>query len=88
MSHYPVTTIGERLVSEYSGLNFVQIEDLPIDTYLLLMRDAFIYKQSQSEGGREYLNNCWRIEQTEPDKQALRKKFKKEGSGNGKQYHN
>lgn len=75
--------MGERLVSEYSGLNFLEIEDLPIDTYLLLMRDAFINKQNQSEAGREYLEKCWILEQTEPDRKALRKKFGKEGLGNG-----
>ena len=75
--------MGERLVSEYSGLNFLEVEALPIDTYLLLMRDAFIYKQNQSEAGRDYLEKCWLLEQTEPDRKALRKKFGKEGSGNG-----
>lgn len=75
--------MGERLVSEYSGLNFLELEDLPIDTYFLLMRDAFIYKQNQTEAGREYLEKCWILEQTEPDRKALRKKFGKEGSGSG-----
>ena len=78
-----MVTIGEKLVSEYSGLNFVEIEELPIDTYMLLLRDAFIYKQNQSEAGRDYLKKCWILEQTEPDRQALRRKFGKEGSGNG-----
>nr|DAN87284.1 MAG TPA: hypothetical protein [Caudoviricetes sp.] len=60
-------------------MNFIEIEELPIDVYLLLMRDAFIYKQEKSPEGREYLNNCWRIGQTEPDRPALRKRFGKEG---------
>lgn len=64
-------------------MNFYEIEDLPINTYFLLMRDAFIYKQSQSEAGRDYLEKCWILEQTEPDRKALRQKFGKEGSGNG-----
>nr|DAL49724.1 MAG TPA_asm: hypothetical protein [Caudoviricetes sp.] len=51
---------------------------------MLLMRDAFIFKQSQTPAGREYLENCWRIEQTEPDRKALRRRFGKEGSNNGK----
>jgi hypothetical protein len=29
----------------------------------------------QSSEGKEYLENCWRLEQTEPDRQGLRKKF-------------
>lgn len=71
------------MVADYSGLNFIEIEDLPIDVYMLLLRDAFIYKQEQSEEGRKYLTNCWRIKQTEPDRKKLRERFGKEGSRNG-----
>lgn len=81
--HYDVYTRGEKMVADYSGLNFIEIEDLPIDVYMLLLRDAFIYKQEQSEEGRKYLANCWRIEQTEPDRKKLRERFGKEGSRNG-----
>jgi hypothetical protein len=52
--------------------------------FLTLRRDAFISWLSESEGGREYLDNAWRMEQTEPDRAALRKKFGKEGGMNGK----
>jgi len=41
------------------------------------MHDAFIYQYSQSESGVEYLNKCWRLEQTESDVESLRKHFKK-----------
>lgn len=47
--------------------------------YLLYRRDAFIYKMSQTEKGEEYLNNAWRLEQTAPDRDSLRSKFRKEG---------
>lgn len=76
---YPIRTIAERLVYEYSGLSLAEIEELPIDTYFLLLRDAFIFKKSQTEEGREYLENCWILEQTEPDRKTLREKFGKEG---------
>lgn len=72
---YDIQTIGERLVSQYSGLSFVEIEELRYDVYLLILRDAFIYERSKTEEGREYLENCWILEQTEPDKKRLRKKF-------------
>ena len=71
------------MVADYTGLNFVQIEELPIDVYMLLMRDAFIYKSERTEEGRKYLENCWRMEQTKPDRQKLRETFGKEGSKNG-----
>lgn len=46
--------------------------------YLVFRRDAFIYKMSQTEKGEEYLNNAYRLEQTEPDRENLRKKFGEE----------
>ncbi len=72
---YDIQTIGERLVSQYSGLSFVEIEELRYDVYLLILRDAFVYERSKTEEGREYLENCWILEQTEPDKKRLREKF-------------
>jgi len=58
-------------------LNFHQIDDLPYDVYLLYRRDAYIYALSESESGKEYLENCWVMEQTKPDRGALREKFGK-----------
>lgn len=43
--------------------------------YLILRRDAYIYRLEQTEAGREYLANAWRMEQTEPDRAALRCKI-------------
>jgi hypothetical protein len=34
---------------------------------------------SQTEKGEQYLDNAWRLEQTKPDRENLRKKFGKEG---------
>lgn len=65
---------------DYAHLNIFQIQKLDIEDYLFLMREAYIYELSQTEQGREYLENCWRIEQTAPDREGLRKQFKgKEG---------
>lgn len=58
----------------------LQVESLDYLTYLTWRRDAFIYKWSQTEKGREYLDNAWRLEQTKPDRGALRKKLGKEGN--------
>ncbi|MCB8575622.1 hypothetical protein L0P28_06975 [Dorea formicigenerans] len=52
---------------------------MEIDTYLFFMREAMIFENSQTEEGREYLKNCWRMEQTKPDREGLRKNFKKKG---------
>jgi hypothetical protein len=75
---YTTTSWWKRLVSEYTGLNFLEIEKLNYITYLTWRRDAFIHKMNQTEKGQEYLDNAWRMEQTEPDRAALRKKLRKE----------
>ena len=77
--NYTIITSDERLVAQYTGLNILQVEELDYLDYLIYRRDAFIYFMSQSEKGEEYLNNAWRLEQTEPDRESLRKKFGKEG---------
>lgn len=67
------------MVSEYSGLNMIEVENLDYVAYLVYRRDAFIYKMSQTEKGREYLQNAYRLELSEPDRKSLRDQFGKEG---------
>lgn len=64
-----------KLISDYSGLDFEQCMNLDCYTYKLLLRDAYIYKLKQSEQGREYLENCYILQQTEPDRKALKNKW-------------
>lgn len=66
-------------MAEYTGLNFFEVGQLDYLQYLVWRRDAYIHMLSCTEAGQEYLDNCWRIEQTEPDRAALRKKYGKEG---------
>jgi hypothetical protein len=80
---YDVKTWYHRLVAEHTGLNFFQISQLDYIQFLLWRRDAVIYRLNQTETGREYLDNAWRMEQTVPDRPALRKKIRKETDGNG-----
>lgn len=65
-------------MSEYTGLNFLEIGKLDLIQFLLLRRDAFIYQCNQTEAGQEYLKNAWRMEQTKPERAKLRDKFGKE----------
>ncbi len=60
---------------DYAHLNFLEIEELPIDIYLGLQRDALIYNLNQTEKGREYLESAWLLEQTQPDRKRLKKYF-------------
>lgn len=67
------------MVSQYTGLTIIEVEGLDYIDYLRYRRDAFISRLSQSEKGLEYLDNAYRIEQTEPDRKSLRDQFGKEG---------
>ena len=81
---YTSTTWGRRLVADYTGLNFHQVGQLDYGTYLLWMRDAYIHALNQTEAGQEYLDNAWRMEQTEPDRNKLRQKFGKGAPSRGR----
>ena len=76
--HYNVETSDIKLVCDYTGLNFNEAIELDCFTFRTIFRDAFIDKLSQSEQGKEYLENCWIINQTEPDREKLRQKYKQE----------
>lgn len=64
------------MVSEYTGFNFILIEELEVFEFWLYLRDAVVYKYMQTEEGKKYLENCWRMEQTKPDRKAIRNKMK------------
>lgn len=54
---------------------------MPYSVYLLYRRDAFIHALNQSETGQEYLDKAWLLEQTDQDRDTMRKQFglRKEG---------
>lgn len=59
------------------------MEALDYLQYLIWRRDAYIYMLSRTEEGQEYLDNAYRMEQTEPDRKKLRAKLgRKEGAPN------
>jgi hypothetical protein len=63
------------LVSDYTRLNFNEVVELDCITYKLLAKDALVDKLGQTEEGREYLENCWILRQTEPDREKLRERY-------------
>lgn len=66
-------------MSEYTSLNFNEVQDLDYDEFLLILRDAFIYNCEKTKEGRAYLENAYLLEQTKPDRQTLRETFGKKG---------
>lgn len=75
--HYRLNTKGEKLVIDYLNITIFDVQEMPIDLYLYFMREANIHKLMQTKEGREYLDNCWRMEQTKPDRKKLREKMQK-----------
>lgn len=75
--HYRLNTKGEKLVIDYLNITIFDAQEMPIDLYLYFMREANIHKLMQTKEGREYLDNCWRMEQTKPDRKKLREKMRK-----------
>lgn len=64
-----------KMVADYSGLDFKECLELDCYTYKALVRDAFIHKMRQTERGSDYLEDCWLLQQTTPDRGKLRERF-------------
>lgn len=62
-------------MAAYTGLSFLEVGQLDYGTYLLWRRDAYISVLNRTEAGRAFLADCWRLEQTEPERDRLREKF-------------
>ena len=72
-----VGTESYAIVSEVFGLSIQEQMNLDSLTFFRLYRDAFCFKLAQTKEGTEYLEKCWRMRQTKPDIEALRRKFGK-----------
>ncbi len=64
-----------KIVADYTGYNFGEIDGLEIFDYWGYLHDAVVWNCRRSEAGKEYLENAWYYQQTEPDRKALRAKF-------------
>lgn len=77
------TSWGRHMVSAYTGLTFHQVGQLDYVTYLQWLRDSYIYALNQTTEGQEQLREAWRLQQTAPDRSAIRR-FKKRGADRGR----
>lgn len=73
---YPIESIEEKRISEYLQISMLDVSELDLIEYLYFLRQAFIYNCLQTEEGKEYLKNAARLEEINPDRKELRKKFK------------
>lgn len=60
---------------DYCHVDIYEVQEMEIDVYLFFMREAMIFENSKTEEGREYLRNCWRLEQTKPERGKMRGKY-------------
>lgn len=74
---YTVMSGTEKIVSNYTGLNFFELGNLNICDYWAFVKDAIIYNNLGTEQGRKHLEDCWLYSQTEPDRVSLRELKKK-----------
>jgi hypothetical protein len=75
--HFFPETYAEKLVRDYTGIDFDGIENLNVLIFDFYTREAVIFNCMQTEPGQEYLEKCWAAEQTEPDRKMLRQYFGK-----------
>lgn len=73
---YTADTRAEKLVIDYLNISIFDVQEMPIDLYLYFMRESYIYTLSQTEKGRKYLEDCYRMTQTKPDRKKIREKIK------------
>ena len=61
-------------MAEYAGITIPDTDEFDVFTFWALLRDAIIFNRSQTKDGRTWLKNAWRIRQTEPEDEKLRRK--------------
>ncbi|SMC17188.1 hypothetical protein SAMN02745134_00250 [Clostridium acidisoli DSM 12555] len=64
---------GIREVIKYSNLDYYNVLKLPLDTFMMMRKNAFIEQCMRTEEGQKYLKDCKRFEQTEPDYDAIKR---------------
>lgn len=72
---YEVYTGSDKIVADYAKLSIIEVNNLNYVDFLILRKDAYINKMSQTEKGRDYLEQCYCFESEKPDRAALRKQF-------------
>lgn len=66
-------------MAEYCNIPLFQVYEMDIFTFWAILHDVVVYNRSQTKEGRTWLKNAWRIRQTEPETEKLRRKAGKGG---------
>ena len=65
--YYTVTSFQEKLVMDYTGIDFISQQELGVFEFWLYYKDAIIWNNSMSKEGLENLRNAWMLEQDKAD---------------------
>lgn len=71
VNDYDCMTCEIKAISDYTGLSFNEVLELPISLFLLYKKEAWIQNNLKSEAGRQFLKDLWRLQQTQPDMDAI-----------------
>lgn len=71
------------MVSEYANISIFDVGKINVIDYWQLRFDAFVYQCNKTAKGQEYLDNAYRITQTEPEREKLREKANGKEGKNG-----
>lgn len=66
-------------MSDYTGIAFSMLEDLPYSVYLLYRHDAWVANMTQTEEGRNFIKACLRLQKKDADVNAIREFNKERG---------
>lgn len=61
-----------KAIADYTGLSFIEVQELTYYEYCVYRKEAWIYNLNQSEEGKEFLKDIWRLNQTNADLAAVR----------------
>lgn len=70
-----------KAIADYTGLSINEVRNLPISLFLLYKKDAWIFNHSRTEKGKEFLQALWRLQQTNPDIEAIHRFQQRKGGG-------
>lgn len=66
-------------MADYANVPLPQVYEFDVFTFWTLLHDAVVYNNSQTQDGRKWLRNAWRLTRTAPDVKKLDQKYRKGG---------
>ena len=65
-------SIDVKTVADYTGCGFDTVYSMNVLQFWQYLRDAVIYNNMRTDEGNEYLANCERLTDTQPNRSGLR----------------